>query len=244
MKEKKNRKILEFDFPEGKTLSNKFEIISKLGEGYEGEVYLVREISTGIERAAKFFFPHRNDKNRNLLYYAKKLHRLRNCPIVTQYYTMEKIIFKTMTVNYLVSEFVEGMLLSEYIKQYPKGKVPYYEALHILYALACGMEDLHLQNEYHGDIHTDNIIISRRGLDFNLKVFDMYHLDSSFSGKIKIDVQHMIKLFYEILGGPKHYSKHPAYIKTICCGCKNTLINKKFRSASQLRYYLESMDWD
>ncbi|MCH8043431.1 MAG: serine/threonine protein kinase, partial [Planctomycetes bacterium] len=40
------------------------------------------------------------------------------------------------------------------------------------------------------------------------------------------------------------YAKHPQQIKTICCGLKRSLILKKYRTAGQLREYLEMMQWD
>ena len=48
-----------FDFSEDNVLSDKYEVIEKLGEGWEGEVYLVKELDTDIERAAKFFYPEK-----------------------------------------------------------------------------------------------------------------------------------------------------------------------------------------
>lgn len=53
----------------------------------------------------------------------------------------------------------------------------------------------------------------------------------------------MIHVFHEALGGAKHYSKQPLEIKHICNGLKRSLILKKFRSAGQLRQYLETMEW-
>ena len=47
----------EFNFIEGREITAKYKIIEKVGDGWEGEVYKVKEIHSGIERAAKFFSP-------------------------------------------------------------------------------------------------------------------------------------------------------------------------------------------
>jgi hypothetical protein len=50
-------------------------------------------------------------------------------------------------------------------------------------------------------------------------------------------------MFYDALGGQKHYARQPAEVKAICCGLKRSLIIQKFRTAGHLRRYLESMEW-
>ena len=50
-------RIDEFEFARGRVLAGKYEVIERLGKGWEGEVYRLRELATGIERAAKFFDP-------------------------------------------------------------------------------------------------------------------------------------------------------------------------------------------
>ena len=99
----------------GRILARKYEVLSLLGAGWEGEVYKIREIATGIERAAKFFFPLRNPRDRAINFYAKKLHKLRHCPILIQYHTQEKIIFGRKPLTFLVSDYVEGELLSGFL---------------------------------------------------------------------------------------------------------------------------------
>ena len=72
-----------FGLRPGDVLAGKYRVCDLLGAGWEGEVYLVRELATGIERSAKVFFPARNPGNRALRFYAKKLHKLRHCPILS-----------------------------------------------------------------------------------------------------------------------------------------------------------------
>lgn len=240
----RNERIDAFDFVPGRVLARKYEVVRQLGAGWEGEVYLIREMKTNIDRAAKFFYPHRNIGNRAFLRFAKKLYKLRHCPILIQYQTQEVITFRRHQIPFLVSEFVEGELLSHFLKRQPGGRLHPFHAVHLLHALAKGMEDVHRIREYHGDLHQDNIIIRRYGLGFELKVIDLYYWKDLRSENIKDDVRNLINVFYEALGGQKHYAKQPAAIKAICCGLKRTLILKKFRTAGHLRQYLENMQWE
>ncbi len=236
--------IDSFDFQTGRILARKYEVVARLGAGWEGEVYLVRECTTGIERAAKFFFPQRNPKNRNLLFYAKKLHKLRQCPILIHYHTQDIISFKNQPISFLISDYVEGELLSEFLSNQPGKRLDIFQALHLLHALAKGMENIHYLGEYHGDLHTENVMVRRYGLGFDCKLLDMYMCGAPKKANIHDDVVDLVRLFYDIVGGKKYYAKLPVQAKYICNGLKRTLILKKFRSAGQLREHLELLDWE
>lgn len=235
--------VRSFSFQPGRVLAKKYEVISLLGSGWEGEVYKVRERTIGIERAAKFFFPQRNIHNRATKFYAKKLHRLRNCPIVIQYLTQENMVFRKSPITFLVSEYVEGELLSTFLKTQKGKHLHPFEGLHLLHALAAGVEEIHRVGEYHGDLHDDNIIIKRRGLTFDVKLVDMYNWGSPNAQNIRDDVCDLIRIFYDSIGGPRLYPKHRQEIKAICCGLKRSLITRKFKTAGHLRHYLEAIVW-
>lgn len=243
-KTKKPPVIESFDLQPGRVIARKYEIESLIGAGWESEVYLVREIATGIERTAKFFFPQRNIRDKTIKFYARKLHKLRKCPIVIQYSTQDTFIFRRQSISFLVSEFVEGELLSDYLNRQPGKRLHSFQALHLLYALAKGIECIHSAGDYHGDLHSENIIVQRVGLEFELKLLDMFHWGAPGAENIHDDVIDLIRLFYDALGGKKQYARQPQEIKDICCGLKRTLILRKFRSAGKLRRYLESMQWE
>lgn len=236
--------ITSFNFQPGRVLAKKYEVLSKLGQGWEGEVFLVREVYTGIERAVKIFFPQRNPKDKIAVNYAKKLHKLRHCPIVIHYHTQETILYKKHPVKLLVSEYVEGVLLSEFLKNQPGRRLSAFQALHLLHALSAGIESIHAMREYHGDLHTENIIIQRFGLGFDLKLLDFYHRGAPSLENIQTDVIDLIQILYQSIGGKKFYGKQSKTIKNICCGLKHSLIRKKFRTAGQLREYLEMLEWE
>ena len=176
--------------------------------------------------------------------YARKLHKLRHCPIIIQYYTRETIRFRRTPITVLISEYVEGERLSDFLSRQRGRRLMPFQAAHLLYALAKGMEQIHHAREYHGDLHTDNIIINRYGLGFDLKVIDFYHWKDSIRENIAYDIVNMIRVFYEVLGGARHYARLPDNIKWICCGLKKSLILKKFPTTAKLREHLESMEWD
>lgn len=238
------KRIESFEFQEGRILAKKYQVEFLLGRGWEGEVYFLKELSTGIERAGKFFFPHRNPNNRALKFYAKKLHKLRHCPNLVQYHTQESIWNQGHKIHFLVSDYVEGELLSDYLERQPGKRLHPYQALHLLYALASALEKIHQAREYHGDLHTDNVIIRHVGLRFDLKIMDMFQWGPAKPENIQGDVLDLVRLFYDAIGGAKHYRSQPKAVKEICFGLKQSLILKKFKTAGKLRYYLENLEWD
>jgi len=238
-----SRRITSFGFEPGTIVADKYEIVAQIGAGWEGEVYMLRECATGVERAAKFWFPHRNPGNRAVRFYAKKLHKLRHCSILIQYHTQETIVYRDMLVRFLVSEYVEGELLSDFIRRQPGRRISVFQAMHLLHALASGIESIHNMREYHGDLHDENVIIHRYGLSFDLKLVDMFRWGPASPENIHEDVCNLIRIFYDAIGGPRHYAKQPPEAKAICCGLKRYLIRKKYKNAGQLRQYLETMQW-
>ena len=236
-------RISSFKLSGGTLLAGKYEVVSRLGSGWEGEVYLVRECGTRIERTVKIFFPRRNLGNRALRFYARKLHKLRHCPIVIQYHTRDTFVFNGLPVSFLVSEFVEGELLSDILKRQSGRRLNPFQGVHLLHALAVGIELIHNVGEYHGDLHTDNVIVLRHGLGFELKLLDMFSWGSPNAENIQHDVFDLIRIFYDALGGQRWYRRQPQEVKDICKGLKRSLIAREFRSAGQLCQYLEMMEW-
>jgi len=238
-----HRRIREFNLDLGSKLGQKYRVVSRLGSGWEGEVYKIQEIRTGITRAAKLFYPHRNVRNMAARRYAKKLHKLRDCSMVIKYHTEEKLEFGGYPVTMLVSEYVEGDLLSSFLKTMPGGRLHPFEALHLLYSLVLGVEEIHKKREYHGDLHPGNIIVRRVGLSFKVKLIDFFHWEDSGKANRQVDICDLIRLFYDSMGGARFYRRAPQFAKEISCGLRKTIILKRFRDVSQLRKHLENMEW-
>jgi len=134
-------------------------------------------------------------------------------------------------------------VLANYLAQQPGKRLPEFEALRLLYDLAAGMEPIHRAREYHGDLHSENVMVQRRGLQYEIKLLDFYFRPTSKRENIEDDVLDMIRLFYDLLGGQRFYARQRPVVKDICCGLKRSLVLAKFRHAGQLRQYLEEIQW-
>jgi len=233
-----------YNLQPGRTLGGRYEVLSLLGIGWEGEVYKVREIRTGIERGAKLYFPERDPRGRALLRYAHKLNKLKTCPIVIQYHHQDVCRIRGRKVEFLVSDYVDGEMLSSYIARQRGKRLPAFEALHALHALARGVESIHHLGEYHGDIHSDNVIIRRAGIGFDVKILDFFDLGSPSREKIQADVFDLVYTLYEMIGAAAGYAKAGPEIRQVVKGLKRGLIRKRFRTAGQLREGIENLRWE
>jgi tRNA A-37 threonylcarbamoyl transferase component Bud32 len=232
-----------FDLSPGRTLGPYYHIVEYLGGGWEGEVYKVEERRTGIIRAAKLFYNRKGVSREPLLRYARKLYKLRSCPIVVQYHHRGTTSLQGNPVDFLVSDYVDGEMLSSFLNRCRGKHLSSFEALHLLYALTVGIEQIHFLGEYHGDIHSDNIMVKRRGLGFEVYLIDFFDLGRPTREKIQYDVFDLITVFYEMIGGAKAYRTAGKEIKSIIMGRKHYLIRQRFKMAGHLRLALENLEW-
>lgn len=240
--------ITSYHFTPGRILARKYQVVSQVARGQEGELYMLSERATGIERTAKFFYPQCNPGNEVANYYARKLHKLRHCNILMQYRTQETISVDGTPVTFLVSDFVRGQLLDGYIASKPGGRLHWFEAMHLLHALARGIEQMHGAGEFHGELRAHNLIVQRTGLGFQVKVLDLQHFailqeHRNPADVMRTDVYDLLRLFFEALGGAKFFARQPAAIKALYCNMKRAQVEAKYPDAGTLRRALENLSW-
>src|SRR5256885_10407544 len=226
--------VKRFYFAPGRRVAGKCQVDRPLGSGWEGEVYVIVERATGIRRAAKFYYPHRDPMGKAAIVYARKLDALRHCPILMQYHHQEIAYVKRRKVTVVISELVEGQKLSEFLAAQPGQRLSTFEALHVLYVLARGIAPIHARGEYHGDIHDDNIMIRREGIGFEVKLLDFFDLGKPTRAKIHKDVLNLVQVFHTLVGGRESYADQPKVVKDIIRGLKDSLILERFQSAGEI----------
>lgn len=238
----RNRTI---ELQSGDIISNKYYVERLLGSGWEGQVYLVREKKTGIKRAIKLFYPKRNKRNFAIRKAAKKLDILKNCPGIVQYHTQDEFEYAEQSISYLVSEYVEGEMLSMYLKRQAKKRLHPFQAMHLIYALTNAIAHIHKHKMYHGDLHTDNVMVRHCGMSYDIKILDLA-MQSKLtpSQEQKDDVYRIVEILYEAIGGKKGYRDAPPLIKALILGKNREKILKKFPTVDKLKKYMETACWE
>ena len=157
---------LRVDNPDmiGQTISH-YHIISQLGEGGMGVVYLAEDTTLGRRVAMKFLSTTTREYRARFLREARAVSVLTHPNIATVFDYGE-----TPDSNpYIVMELIKGEPLNEKLRD---GSLPLPEAVRIVSAIAEALGEAHHQGVVHRDIKPSNVVITERGqvkvLDFGL----------------------------------------------------------------------------
>ena len=143
----------------GTVLTERYEIIEKIGSGGMADVYRAMDHKLNRYVAIKVLKREfREDKQfvAKFKQEARAVAGLSHPNIVNVY-----DVGNEGTVQFIVLELVEGITLKKYIEK--KGHLPYKEAVSIAIQVANGIEAAHEHHIVHRDIKPQNIIISREG---------------------------------------------------------------------------------
>ena len=232
-----------FNLKPGRKLGSGYEVVELLGTGWEGEVYRVVELRTGIHRAAKLFFPHWANSQRELIKYARRLTKLAECFIVVHYHHHDVARIRGSKVDFLVADYVPGEQLYRLIQRQRGRRLPPFEALYIAHALAAGVEQIHDLGDYHGDIHSENIMVRRIGAHHQLRLIDLLDMGRPNSTRRQDDALDIVRLLGEMLGGRERYSSFPESMKKLCKGLRADHLRRAYRNAADVRKAIEALEW-
>lgn len=143
----------------GMYISDRYEIIDKVGSGGMADVYKAKCHRLNRFVAIKVLKPEfSDDKNfvKKFRGEAQSAAGLSHPNIVNVY-----DVGDDNGLHYIVMELVEGITLKSFIER--KGKLEVKEAIGISIQIALGMEAAHTNHIIHRDIKPQNIIISREG---------------------------------------------------------------------------------
>ncbi len=143
----------------GMLLSERYEIIDKVGFGGMADVYNAKDLRLNRNVAIKVLkLEYSNDAKfvSKFRVEAQSVAGLSHPNIVNVYDVGEDD-----TLYYIVMELVEGITLKKFIEK--KGRLEINEAIGIGIQIAQGIEEAHKNNIIHRDIKPQNIIISKEG---------------------------------------------------------------------------------
>jgi serine/threonine protein kinase len=154
----------------GSVLNDRYRILSKLGEGGMGEVYLAEHVNLGRKEALKILRPVLADDPQFVTRFrreARATNRVQHPNIVSVY------DFGQLPDGrfYLSMEYAEGQRLDAVLRE--KGALPLPRVLNVLHQLAEAVEHAHGLGVVHCDLKPENLILveHRRRPDV-LKVLD------------------------------------------------------------------------
>ena len=147
----------------GNTLSH-YKIISKLGQGGMGEVFLAQDTSLDRKVALKFLPAEMQEDptaRKRFLREAKSAAALDH-PFICKIYEVGEAEEK----SFIAMEYVQGMTLSQKLTD---GPLPLKNALETSAEIAEALEAAHKQNIVHRDLKPSNIMLTPEG---HVKVMD------------------------------------------------------------------------
>ncbi len=143
-----------------------YKLVKKLGQGGMGAVYKARQVSLDRDVALKVLSKELAGKPGFVERFkreARVMAKLDHPNILRSYDVGEAMGF-----HYLSIEYVEGGSIADWLKKL--GKFSIGDALHIVLAVARGLQHAHEEGMIHRDIKPDNVLLTKKGV---VKVADL-----------------------------------------------------------------------
>jgi len=144
---------------ENNTTLSHYRIVSKIGKGGMGEVYLAEDTKLDRRVALKILpaeFAEDKDRMSRFVREAKSASALNHPNIITIYE-----IGESEGTHFIATEFIDGKTLGEYAKSIP---LNFKSVLEIAIQVASALDEAHQAGIVHRDIKPDNVMIRENGL--------------------------------------------------------------------------------
>lgn len=205
-------------------LNGRYRVRAKIGEGWEGVTYEVRDRLDGRIKALKLITNEKRKKA--ILNQARVMVRLQH-PNIIDYYNVDALDLDGEFYYFLLVEYLRGPRLSERInKQFKTHKSPaIFDTLRVFYQICRGMAYVHDQKLLHDDLHTDNIILTGDPYSPVPKLFDFWGSAVSRAREQRVfDIKCAGQVLFECMTGkedyqPKRLTKMPPEIAIIIKRC-------------------------
>ncbi len=151
---------------------DKYEILQKVGEGGMAVVYRGRHVTLGRDVAVKVLHPHLSSSSRNRKRFAREARAIEHLdhPNILRIFDYSGV---DSDECYIVTEFIDGVTLSEFIKE--RRRLPSEAVAIIGSRLSGALQYAHAQGIIHRDLKPENIMIRRDGVlkltDFGIARF-------------------------------------------------------------------------
>ena len=150
-----------------------FDLISRLGKGGMGEVFLARQISLDRQVALKTLnkeLAKQEDTVRRFRREARAMAKIDHSNVVKVY-----AVDSYKGVHFVAIEYIDGKSVQDWLDKL--GHLPVPDSVHIAVVCSEALRHAHAQNMVHRDVKPDNILITSKGIvkvaDFGLaKVTD------------------------------------------------------------------------
>ena len=149
---------------ENNTILSHYRIVSPIGKGGMGEVFLAQDTRLDRRVALKILpaeFAEDKDRMNRFVREAKSASALNHPNIITIYE-----IGESDGTHFIATEFIDGKTLNDYAKANPFN---YKSALEIAIQVASALDEAHAAGIVHRDIKPDNVMIRANGL---VKILD------------------------------------------------------------------------
>jgi eukaryotic-like serine/threonine-protein kinase len=149
---------------ENGSIINQYKIISAIGKGGMGEVFLAQDTKLDRKVALKILpaeFAEDKDRMSRFVREAKSASALNHPNIITIHE-----IGESDGTHFIATEFIDGKTLGDYVKSNP---LNYKSALEIAIQVASALDEAHQAGIVHRDIKPDNVMIRANGL---VKILD------------------------------------------------------------------------